>query len=209
MLKAVTNMFFSPKRLCRLLAVAALLALTLTQPETAWACSCVPPDPPPVAFTNAHAVFVGGVTAINDPTWLARTFPFLPIVYSSADPVLVNFQVADSWRGVTTTTVAIRTAASGASCGYTFEVGKQYVVYAYQYSGVLETNICTRTSEVALAAADLNYLSTLPTLALTPTASSPTLFYIVAGLLVAVAVALLITIWLIRRRLARATKQSS
>ena len=197
------------KRLFRLLAVVILLALMLAQPRPASACSCVPPDPPPVAFTNAHAVFVGGVTAINDPTWLARTLPFLPIVYSSADPVLANFQVGDSWKGVTTTTVAIRTAVSGASCGYTFDVGKQYVVYAYQYNGELETSICTRTSEVALATADLNYLSTLPKLALTPTASSPTLFYIVVGLLVAIAVALLIATWLIRRRLAHATKQST
>ncbi|MEK7324929.1 MAG: hypothetical protein AAB217_06690, partial [Chloroflexota bacterium] len=139
------------RHLFRLLAIGILLASLLAQPRPASACSCIPPDPPPVAFTNAHAVFVGSVTAINDPAWLARTFPFLPIVYSSADPVAVNFQVSDSWKGVTTTTVVIRTAVSGASCGYTFNVGRQYVVYAYQYSGELETNICTRTSEVALA----------------------------------------------------------
>jgi hypothetical protein len=192
------------RRLFRLLVIGILLASLLAQPKPASACSCVPPDPPPVAFTNAHAVFVGDVTAINDPTWLARTFPFLPIVYSSADPVLVNFQVSDSWKGVTTTTVAIQTAVSGASCGYTFEAGKQYVVYAYQSSGVLETNMCTRTNEVAFAAADLNYLNTLPKLILTPTASSPVLFYIVIGLLVAISTALLITIWLIRRKLAHA-----
>ncbi len=156
------------------------------------------------------AVFVGAVTAINDPAWLARAFPFLPIAYSSADPVAANFQVADSWKGVTTMTVVIRTAVSGASCGYTFEAGKQYVVYAYHFSGVLETNMCTRTNEVALAAADLTYPNPLPKLTLTPTASSPVLFYIVIGLLVAVAIALLIAIWLIRRKLARSSsKQSS
>jgi hypothetical protein len=64
-------------------------------------------------------------------------------------------------------------------------------------------------AEVALATADLNYLNTLTKLALTPTASSPTLFYIVAGLLVAVAVALVTTIWLIRRRLAHSTPSQS
>lgn len=198
------------RRLFRLLVIGILLASLLAQPKPASACSCALPDPPPVAFTNAHAVFVGDVTAINDPTWLARTFLFLPIVYSSADPTLVHFQVSDSWKGVTTTTVTIRTAVGGASCGYSFDLGKQYVVYAYQYSRELETNICTRTSEAALATTDLNYLNTLPKLALTPTASSPAILYVVIASLVAIAIAVLITFWLVRRKLARSgSKQSS
>jgi hypothetical protein len=161
-----------------LFPIIALFAILLVRPSPVWACSCVLPDPPPIAFANTDAVFVGRVTQINNPTWPG-------IVASSADPVRVVFQVNDSWKGVATTTVTVATAASGASCGYVFDVGKQYTVYAYNDNGVWGTNMCTRTNEVANAAADLAYLNTLPKLTLISTSSPvPMVAYVVGAVVV-------------------------
>ncbi|HKZ71005.1 MAG TPA: hypothetical protein VJ020_13050 [Anaerolineales bacterium] len=173
-----------------LLPIATLVALLLAQPSPAWACSCVLPDPPPIAFANTDAVFVGRVTQINDPSWPG-------IMASGADPVRVVFQVNDSWKGVATTTVMVETAVSGASCGYVFDTGKRYVVYAYNDSGVWNTNMCTRTNYVTNAAADLAYLNTLPKLTLTATSSPISAVVYVIGAVVILA-AVIGGIWLAR-----------
>ena len=183
------------KRLIRLLPLAALSAFLLAPPSPAWACSCVPPDPPPIAFANTDAVFAGRVTQISDPRWPGG-------LVSSADPVRVVFQVNDSWKGVTTTTVLIATAVSGASCGYTFDVGRQYVVYAYNNNGVWGTNMCTRTNDVANAAVDLTYLNTLPKLALVSTSPSVPVAAYVVGAAIALALAAA-SVWLFTRLMKR------
>ena len=179
------------KPLFRLLPRIALLVLLLAPPSPAWACSCVPPDPPPIAFANMEAVFVGNVTQISDPSWPGG-------LVSSADPVRVVLQVNDSWKGVTTATVLVETAVSGASCGYTFDVGRQYVVYAYDHdnNGVWATNMCTRTNDVANAAADLTYLNTLPKLALISTPPPVPVAVYVIGAAVGLVLAI-VSVWLI------------
>ena len=181
------------QRLLRLLPFAFLLVA----PSRAWACSCVPPDPPPIAFANMEAVFVGNVTQISDPSWPGG-------LVSSADPVRVVLQVNDSWKGVTTATVLVETAVSGASCGYTFDVGKQYVVYAYDHdnNGVWATNMCTRTNDVANAAADLTYLNTLPKLALISTSAPVPVAVYVIGAAVGLVLAI-VSVWLVVRLIKR------
>ena len=42
----------------------------------------------------------------------------------------VIFRVAKTWKGPDRETLQVRTAASGASWGYGFEEGREYVVYA-------------------------------------------------------------------------------
>jgi hypothetical protein len=189
-----------PSPMIRALTIAALLLGLLAWPSPAWACSCVPPEPPAVVLARADAVFLGKVTQIDDPQWLARIVPWLPVTYSSADPVYAHFDVSDSWKGVSTTTVQVETAASSASCGFAFEVGKQYIVYAYDSAGKLMTGLCTRTTEAALAAADLAYLGAQPKLTLTP---APSVFPF--GLVFGAGAVLLLTVglsavWLMRRR---------
>jgi hypothetical protein len=87
-------------------------------------------------------------------------------VQSSADPVSVLLEVRDVWKGVDTTQVWVWTAKHGESCGYEgFEVGQEYVVFAYGEPERLETGLCERTKPLASAAADLAALGT----AYTPT----------------------------------------
>jgi len=194
-------------RLLRLLSIATMLGLMLARPAPAHACSCLLPDPPPIAFINADAVFVGQVTWIDDPNWLLQ-YPTLlqwlsqwySPVLSSGSLVKVHMQVANSWKGVSTASTIVETTSGGASCGYPFSPGGQYVIYAYASAGALETNICTRTKDAAFATTDLTYLNTLPTLTLTPTASPP-LLWIGASIVITTAlITSLGALWWMRRR---------
>jgi len=94
------------------LVLASIVFLPLL-PGAANACSCGTP-PPEIAFDNSDGVFSG--TALSLET--------------QDDHDVVRFFVIDSWKGVTTRTAYVSTRSSGSECGYTFELGKKYVVFA-------------------------------------------------------------------------------
>jgi hypothetical protein len=188
---------FSRRRTIFHLLVAVFLLSLIARPTPAWACSCIAPPAPDQAFTDTGAVFIGQVTNISNisklpgvglvvstlASWTQTTIPYT--FYDNK----VSFNVIDSWKGVTTTSVTISTAEGGASCGFTFVTGQQYVVYAYDTEdGILQTNICTRTSELASAAPDLAFLGAKHQVALT---SAPfPLWPLVAGLAVVFIIAI-------------------
>lgn len=73
--------------------------------------------------------------------------------------VEVRFKVENSWKQVRTDELIIRTGRGGGDCGYNFEVGQRYLVYAYGSDETrLETNICQRTRRLADAGEDLRLL---------------------------------------------------
>lgn len=121
------------------LAVMAAAFLMVT-PERAFACSCLVTDEPlkeqiENAFTEASAVFSGAVVAVK----------------RSADDsysVDVTFKTKKTWKGRSLKTVTISTGQDSAMCGFNFEVGKTYLVYAHGGSEKLSTTICTRTAEL-------------------------------------------------------------
>jgi hypothetical protein len=60
--------------------------------------------------------------------------------------------------------IEILTGYGGGDCGYQFQVGIEYVIYAYKNSaGRLETGICTRTRPLAEAAEDVKYIREMST----------------------------------------------
>ncbi|HYE17438.1 MAG TPA: hypothetical protein VEA69_03280 [Tepidisphaeraceae bacterium] len=128
----------------RLFPVASLIALVLHVP-VAVACSCLPNPPPAEALKAAGAVFLGKVTAIDRG---AGQFAGLT----------VTIEVDRTWKGPGEKTLTVNTASDGAMCGFTFEVGKSYVVYAHAEGKALSTSICTRTAHVDAAGEDLKAL---------------------------------------------------
>jgi len=102
------------------------------------ACSCVPlgsesiEEQVKLAYTNSTAVFVGEVVEVIRK----------PNAYS----VEVKFEIVKSWKNEFKDAVSITTGLGGGDCGYEFEVGKKYLVYADGEKNKLRTNICTRTS---------------------------------------------------------------
>lgn len=129
-----------------LVIVVSMLAI---ETEPARACSCVPPGPPHEELAKATAVFSGKVVG------LSKTFS---VFGSSADPVKVTFQVYTVWKGPVNQTITITTARSGATCGYTFEKGGEYLVYADGTENSLAVSLCSRTQPVVAAEDDLAVL---------------------------------------------------
>jgi hypothetical protein len=117
-----------------------LLVSLLSAPGTLRACSCMEIPAPLEALMDADAVFAGTVTkveAVDDLT------------------LKVFFSVSKVWKGVETREIVVTTAAHSSVCGFSFKVDESYLVYAYRTQTGLDTNLCTRTSPLASADADL------------------------------------------------------
>jgi len=109
------------------------------------------PVPPAQALAEAQAVFRGTVVGLDEPSAGCGG------TMSSADPVTVSFQVDEVWKGEVAVDQQLTTAVEGASCGFSFSEGKEYVVYARDggADGGLNVSLCSRTRTVAEASEDL------------------------------------------------------
>jgi len=123
---------------------------------------------------TADAVFTGTVVEIAEPrvptinngSTTGRRIATDPAVSMPSRKRTVRIQVADVLTGVEPLQkeIEILTGLGGGDCGYAFQLGTAYVVYAYKGSeGRLETGICGRTRRLADAAEVLAYIRTAPT----------------------------------------------
>ncbi len=121
-------------------SLAALVMLVwAVQPRCAWACSCIPPGSPTQERDRSTAVFAGRVTDVSTP----------------ASNVAITVAVHEVWKGDVGSSVEITTPRDSAACGYQFVAGEEYVIYASESEGQLETTLCSRTQPLADAADDL------------------------------------------------------
>ena len=129
-----------------LLALFAVVLQFLT--VTAEGCTCGNAGPPCEAYANTAAVFTGTVTSVTE-NGNYRTFVFL---------------VGRPFKGVSRGYVRVNTGRGGGDCGYRFEIGRKYLVYASkdQQTGTMATSVCTRTQSFDAATEDLNYIQDLP-----------------------------------------------
>jgi hypothetical protein len=128
----------------KLAIVIPMFIFVAIAPRYAAACSCVVPPPPLEALEQADAVFTGQVTQATRGLGGAG--------------VRVRIRLSRSFKGIAHSTETVHTSSSGALCGFRFEKGEKYIIYAYQIDGKLHTNICTRTRALADAALDLEAL---------------------------------------------------
>lgn len=134
-----------------------LLAMILASsiflfPSIGFACSCADLQPVEEELASSKAVFTGSVIEINEVLQPNGTM--------KRD---VLFEVEQSWKGINQSQVMITTGSGGGDCGYDFEQGQKYLVYAsnssmYGNDNDLITNICSRTNEISLAQEDLSIL---------------------------------------------------
>jgi len=129
-------------RLWGVLSVATLVGLgVLVGPAApACACSCAGPVGPAEAADRSTAVFSGTVRDVDRP-WGLMT--------SSADPVAVTIEVAEVYKGEVPAEVVVSTAAESPSCGYHFEVGGRYLVFADGALDDLRTGLCSGNRDLA------------------------------------------------------------
>lgn len=125
--------------------VALLLPLGVVsiKIEPAYGCSCMQPESASVERDRNTAVFAGKVSSLT-PT---------------ATGYAVDFTVSDQWKGDLGETVQITTGPHSAACGYNFEIGQAYLVYAYGDETDLSVSLCSRTTTLDNAAADIAELN--------------------------------------------------
>ena len=73
----------------------------------------------------------------------------------SADPVNVTFRVDAVWKGPMQNILRVTTAREGISCGYSFEMGVEYLVYARGIATELRVSKCSRTQQLPASDEDL------------------------------------------------------
>ena len=121
------------KRLSRLAVVGvATVPTLLIAANVAHACSCARSslwnD-----YNESDAVFVGRVLTIEPEGEFGLT---------------VRMDVLDSWRGVDPGIQTVYTWSSGAACGYAFEEGATYLVFAHGEPASLTVGLCGSTQPV-------------------------------------------------------------
>jgi hypothetical protein len=134
---------------------AGLTVLMTALAPDASACSCGASGPPCQNYFQVDAVFLGTVQTIStidvagDPPYPRR---------------VVRFAVTRAFKGIQGTSVEVTTGIGGGDCGFKFEKGGRYLVYARRTKdgSRLATSICSRTRPVAKADEDLRYLDDLP-----------------------------------------------
>ena len=132
------------------LSIGAVLLIA----KLAHACSCEPPPPPLASLERAGVVFVGEVVDIE----LRDTGRFGNMYY-------VNLRVSTAFKGVVSKEVTVITKTDdGATCGYVFEVGEEYLVYGdienvntYEL-GYPSVGICSRTKLIGVAGTEVDDL---------------------------------------------------
>ena len=134
-----------------LIAVAAATVIYSDHRATPSRCQCfAPAEAPPVevavekALQKSDVVFLGRVMSgrVAEDNLLGARLEY-------------TFTVTESWKGIDSTSVRVRTGMGGGDCGYDFKLGRYYLVYANRgavgsgpYEGQLFTGICTRTAPV-------------------------------------------------------------
>ncbi|MDW0117117.1 hypothetical protein QTL97_09230 [Sporosarcina thermotolerans] len=122
------------------------------KPLDASACSCVALPPPKKALTEADAVFSGEVVEIiENGKHIVR-----------GKGKTIHFKVDEVWKGIDESEAVVTTGLDTEGCGFPFEKGKKYLVYASMgdmyVANTLTTTICRRTTEFAYATEDLTVL---------------------------------------------------
>ena len=121
----------------------AIASIRNSDDRLVFACECVQPKPPLVSLDESNAVFSGKVVSLQ----------ITDDLYPSRE---VTFDVITIWKGISNDSVKVTTGMGGADCGYDFENGKDYLVYAYgDPEKEIGTDYCSRTKPLDKADADL------------------------------------------------------
>jgi hypothetical protein len=133
---------------------AGYFLIVFISSRPSFGCSCIGGVPTCNTYWSTDTVFLGRVTKIQG-------IPGTGAGPSAEWPAtLVDFQITEHFRGASGTSITIRTGRGGGDCGYTFEPGKTYLVFAS--GSPLTTGICNPTMPVERADETLAYIRKAP-----------------------------------------------
>lgn len=151
----------------------ALICLLLLLPGVAEASFCSPHGD---SLKNAPIVFSGRAVSVKLDTYDPSGALVTKLVPNASVDQIVRFKVSDVWKGDVGASVVVRSGDYASrdcgvgDCGYKFEAGKSYLVFAYQGewgmapadytplitpSAPVKTDKCSRTDLLSQAKADL------------------------------------------------------
>jgi hypothetical protein len=143
-------------RAARLVLAVAIVAVA----APVNACTCAMDERPALqALADNSAVFLGTVLSVSLQEG-AKFGGSVPEEYFPQDQELqVRFRVWKSWKGIAVSSVIVTTQWFGSACGYHFDVGHSYLVWAMDRGrGTLATGICSRTQDSVAAAHQMRQL---------------------------------------------------
>jgi len=135
-----------------LMTFLVLSIMTIFIPSTVYACSCARPQTVEAQFSRSEAVFAGRVLEVKEQRYLNGSMTKAAL-----------FEVSHIWKGGPESQIIIHTGSGGGDCGFNFEDGKEYLVYAhpstmYGDKELLITIICDRTNVLDQTQEDLAVL---------------------------------------------------
>ena len=134
--------------LARVTAVALIvLGLLVLLPDCASACSCIgfggsQQEITEQALSDSAAVFSGEVADVE----------------KQGSTATVTLRVSEVWKGPEQGTLEMSTPSQEPACGYPFEEGQEYLVYAYGKEGPFKVDLCSETKPLSKAGASLQVL---------------------------------------------------
>lgn len=149
------------------------MLLVAIRPTPVYACTCMPPTTHTERMNRASAVFAGKLLVITPPpggkpprSWKLEwtsSFPFLrftrPFRNFGGMPRL-TFAVQEVWKGPALPQMTFESAVqNGINCGYWWEEGKEYLVYAPGDQAGVNASGCTGTVPLAEAGEHLTLLA--------------------------------------------------
>ncbi len=140
-------------RLLTGLASVALLIVGLVAllPDCASACTCAGFPGSQRALEQSNAVFSGEVMDVEGVSF-TRMFGM------SIPSEKVTLRVSEVWKGPQRDTLEVSTPRDGATCGYNFKEGQEYLVYAYGKEQPFKVDLCSETRLLSRAGAHLRVL---------------------------------------------------
>ena len=135
--------------------------------STAMACMCGGGGGTPCeGYGKAAAVFVGTVTGVRESEqYKGKDVAELRKLRDAGEldwgSMAYKFSVEQAYLGVAGLEVEIFTGRGSSDCGFTFQTGQRYLIYADRYKNKLITSTCMRTKPFSEATEDIAYLGTL------------------------------------------------
>ena len=127
----------------------------LGNPGLVHACKCLQPGAPSEELEKFSAVFAGKVVSIQHSYDPKAAFA------SPGDHTTVGFEVSAVWKGSVHEGMYITTPPTGGTCGFVFDEGEEYIVYAHDSTyaeGGYTAGICSRTALLSKAQEDIDAL---------------------------------------------------
>jgi hypothetical protein len=144
--------------------VLAVLGFVFLIPDCAFACTCAMPSGSQKeiakdALADSEAVFSGEVVDFeNTPNITMMEGEMVTMMGGNTATATATLRVSEVWKGPERQTMQIGTAPNdGVSCGFPFEEGKEYLVYASGKQDP-EASGCSETKPLSEAGADLALL---------------------------------------------------